>query len=125
MLRRLEDTVAELTGPGRTPDDTELARVRELRDLIRRAETGPKPDDGLVEPGMVVTVRFEGDDEETTFLVGSRELAALDPNVDLEVYSPGSPLGQAIVGRHVGDTISYPAPNGTVRATVVAATPFG
>ncbi|MFC7620804.1 GreA/GreB family elongation factor [Microlunatus sp. GCM10028923] len=124
-LQRLEDTVADLTRPGRTPDDAEQARILELRELIRRAETEAKPDDGLVEPGMIVTVRFDGEDEPTTFLVGSRELAALDASVDLDVYSPSSPLGLAIVGRYVGDTISYPAPNGTVKATVVAAAPFG
>lgn len=124
-LQQLEDTVADLTRPGRTPDDAEQARIRELRELIRRAETDAKPDDGLVEPGMVVTVRFDGEDDQTTFLVGSRELAALDASVDLDVYSPSSPLGQAIIGRYVGDTISYPAPNGTVQATVVAAAPFG
>lgn len=125
-LQQLEDTVADLTRPGRTQDDAERARVRELRELIRRAETDAKPDDGLVEPGMVVTVRFDGEDGPTTFLIGSRELAALDASVDLDVYSPSSPLGLAIVGRYVGDTISYPAPNGsTIQATVVAAAPFG
>ncbi|HBX82506.1 MAG TPA: transcription elongation factor GreA, partial [Propionibacteriaceae bacterium] len=28
------------------------------------------------------------------------------------VYSPQSPLGQAVIGRKVGESVTYPAPNG-------------
>jgi transcription elongation factor GreA len=105
-------------------DSTAEARIASLRILLRNAEVGAKPDDGLVEPGMKVTVRFTSDDSHLTFLFGSRELAALDPTIDVEVYSPTSPLGVAITGRYVGDVVNYPAPSGALEAEIVAAAPF-
>ncbi|MCR2784867.1 MULTISPECIES: GreA/GreB family elongation factor [unclassified Microbacterium] len=110
----------------RAEGDAAQARQVALRSLIRRAEVGTKPDDGLVEPGMTVTVRFARDGSEETFLLGSRELVRQGGEVDLDVYSPSSPLGAAITGRSVGDTVTYAAPNGaTIEVTVIAAVPFG
>jgi transcription elongation factor GreA len=102
------------------------ARIRQLEDMLRRAEVGEKPaDDGLVEAGMKVTIRFAGDDDTETFLLGSRELLSMDSAVDLDVYSPTSPLGAALLGHKVGDEVSYEAPNGkTLSVEVVEATPF-
>ena len=51
-------------------------------------------------------------DEEETFLLGSREMLAVNSDHDLQVYSPQSPLGAAILGSKPGDTASYEAPNG-------------
>ncbi|MCR2813792.1 GreA/GreB family elongation factor [Microbacterium sp. zg.Y1090] len=118
---------AELEELGRRADaDADRLREIELRDLIRRAEVGAKPDDGLVEPGMTVTVRFTRDGSEETFLLGSRELVKQGGQVDLDVYSPSSPLGAAITGRSVGETVSFAAPNGsTLEVAVVSAVPFG
>jgi transcription elongation factor GreA len=103
------------------------ARIRQLEDMLRRAKVGETPaDDGVVEPGMKVTVRFAGDDDTMTFLFGARELADFDPSVDLDVYSPNSPLGAAIDGRKQGDTVSYAAPNGSeLKVEIVGAVPFG
>ena len=103
------------------------ARIRQLEDMLRRAQVGETPpDDGVVEPGMKVTVRFIGDDDTETFLFGARELADFDPSVDLDVYSPNSPLGAAIDGHKNGETITYAAPNGTeLKVEIVEAVPFG
>ncbi|HSE08629.1 MAG TPA: transcription elongation factor GreA, partial [Nocardioidaceae bacterium] len=50
-------------------------RIRQLEDMLRRAEVGETPaDDGVVEPGMKVTTRFVGDEEVETFLLGAREI---------------------------------------------------
>ncbi len=102
------------------------ARIRQLEEMLRRAEVGEKPaDDGLVEAGMKVTIRFKGDSDTETFLLGSRELLSMDSAVDLDVYSPTSPLGSAIVDKKVGDEASYEAPNGsTITVEIVDATPF-
>ena len=96
------------------------ARIRQLTQLLDNAVVGAKPaDDGVVEPGMVVTVDMFGDD--LTFLLGSREIA---DGSDLEVYSEKSPLGAAINGKKVGDKATYEAPNGKkIGVTVKAATP--
>jgi transcription elongation factor GreA len=96
------------------------ARIRELQAKLRNVQIGTPPDDGVVEPGMVVTAEVAGD--EMVFLLGSREIAG---TADIEVFSPTSPLGAAINGRTVGDAVSYTAPNGKEIPVVVrAATPF-
>ena len=80
------------------------ARIRQLTQLLENATVGEAPaDNGVVTPGMVVTVEMFGDD--MTFLLGSREIA---DGSDLEVYSEKSPLGAAIAGKKIGDTASVP-----------------
>lgn len=119
-LAALEAELAELTA---NPDDASQPRVLELRELIRHAEVGTKPDDGLVEQGMRITVKFHSDDSVETFLLGSRDL--VQAGADIDVYSPTSPLGAAIDGHRVGDDVSFAAPNGaTLTVTIVSATPF-
>jgi transcription elongation factor GreA len=100
------------------------ARIRQLEDMLRKAQVGETPaDDGVVEPGMVVTVRFAGDSEVETFLLGAREMA--DESADLEVYSPQSPLGTALVGRKRGETVDFIAPNGKeLKVEIVEAVPY-
>ena len=84
------------------------ARIRQLTQLLETSTVGETPpDDGIVEPGMVVTVEMFG--EEETFLMGSREIG---DHTDLTVYSEKSAMGQAITGKKVGDHVTYTAPNG-------------
>ena len=84
------------------------ARIRQVTQLLDNATVGEAPpDDGVVEPGMVVTVEMFGDEE--TFLMGSREIGE---HTDLTVYSEKSAMGSAINGRKVGETVTYTAPNG-------------
>jgi transcription elongation factor GreA len=84
------------------------ARIRQLKHMLENAEIGTAPNnaDGLISPGMRVTVEIMGDEME--FLLGSREISS----GDLEVYSEKSPLGAAVMGAKIGDTKSYNAPNG-------------
>ena len=102
------------------------ARIRQLEDMLRRAEVGETPaDDGVVEPGMKVTYKFvdDDDDEVETFLLGAREME--DTMTGLKVYSPQSPLGSAIIGHLKGDTVTYQAPNGkSLEVEIVDAVPF-
>ncbi|NHC23712.1 transcription elongation factor GreA [Nocardioides sp. IC4_145] len=99
-------------------------RIRQLEDMLRRAEIGETPpDDGVVEPGMIVTYKFVGDDDDEieSFLLGAREI---EPE-GLTVYSPQSPLGEAINGKKKGDTVAYEAPNGkTLEVVIVDAKPY-
>jgi transcription elongation factor GreA len=99
------------------------ARIRQLEDMLRKARVGETPaDDGVVEPGMVVTIRFVGDTDEERFLLGAREMAS---GSDLQVYSPQSPLGTALVGRKRGEECDYIAPNGkTLKVEILDAVPF-
>lgn len=121
-LQALRNELADLTS-GRDLDDAQRARVAELSTLIANAEASSKPDDGLVEPGMLVTVRFEDDGSTSQFLFGTRALRDLDASLDVPVYSPDSPLGAAIDGLYVGDTAIVEAPKGVRALTIVAAVP--
>jgi transcription elongation factor GreA len=98
-------------------------RIRQLQELLRNAKVGEAPTEkGVAGPGMVVTVRFEDDDETEKFLIGSREEAATG---GVEVYSAQSPLGKALTGKHEGETCAYETPNGkTIRVTLLEAQPF-
>ncbi len=85
-------------------------RIRQLQDLLRNARVGEAPNRDVVAPGMVVTIQFDDDPDDTErFLLGSREIAS---TTDLTVYSPESALGQAILERRPGDVVTYTAPSG-------------
>ncbi|MBM6402748.1 transcription elongation factor GreA [Phycicoccus sp. CSK15P-2] len=96
------------------------ARIRQLTQLLENAIIGETPkDDGVVESGMVVTVEMFGDEEQ--FLLGSREIT----DSSMQVFSEKSPIGDAVNGHKVGDTVSYEAPNGSqVEVKIVSATPY-
>ncbi len=102
------------------------ARIRQLEDMVRRAQVGDHPTtEGVVDAGMIVTVRFVSEPETEMFLLGSRELLALDDSVHYDVFSPQSPLGSAIMGKRAGDTATYRAPNGTELAVeIIDAKPY-
>jgi transcription elongation factor GreA len=144
---RLTDELSELSGPGRTDIAKKIeaaraegdlrenggyhaakeeqgkmeARIRQLTQLLDNAIIGHTPDDdGVVESGMVVTVEMFG--EEETFLLGSREIA----DASMQVYSEASPIGAAVDGHHVGETVTFVAPSGkTVDVTIVHTAPYG
>jgi len=116
---RDEGDLKENSGYHAAKDDQgkQEARVRQLEDMLRRAEVGETPpNDGVVEPGMVVTVDF-GDGETEKFLLGARE-NLLDGD-ELTVYSPQSAMGSAINGKSKGDSVSYTAPNGKELAVAI------
>jgi len=101
------------------------ARIRQLIQLLDNARVGEAPpDDGVVEPGMQVTVRFP-DGDESTFVLGSREVAGVDHSVDIDVYSPQSPLGRGVNGKRVGEHAEYTLPNGDrVKVSILGAKPY-
>lgn len=68
-----------------------------------------------VRVGSVVTIRYEGDTDTERYLVGSIEERA----GDLEVVSPGSALGGALIGAVAGATVTYETPTGATLAVEV------
>ena len=98
------------------------ARIRQLQHILENARVGEPPrTDGVVGPGMTVTIRFDGDDDEVTFLLASRE----ETGAPIDVYSPRSPLGSAIDGKKVGDTATYTLPNGRAATVeILEAVPY-
>ncbi|MCG3756623.1 MULTISPECIES: GreA/GreB family elongation factor [unclassified Amycolatopsis] len=98
------------------------ARIRQLQDLLQNAVVGEDPpDDGVAEPGMVLTVRYDDGGTETFLLAARDEVGG-----GLEVYSPDSPLGRALHGAKPGEQREYEVPSGAlVRVTLVEAYPYG
>ena len=146
---KLKDELEYLTGPARTEIAAKIAaareegdlrenggyhaakeeqgkqelRVRQLTQLLENAKVGTPPaSDGAVAPGMVVTIAFDGDEDDTmTFLLASREYASSD----IETYSTQSPLGSGVIGHKVGEDAEYELPNGKkASVTILKAEPY-
>jgi transcription elongation factor GreA len=95
------------------------ARIRQLEAMLRDAKVGEAAAGDTVSPGMVVTTTDEDGDEDT-FLLGSRE----DRPEGLTVVSAQSPLGKALVGRKIGESVTYEAPAGQFEVTIAEAKPL-
>ncbi len=91
-------------------------RIAHLEHLLLHAKVGtPEVPDGEVHVGRVVTIEFAPDDSET-YLIGSAEEASHSSH---QVLSPTSPLGQALIGKRIGDEVSYSLPNGRTANVVL------
>ena len=91
------------------------ARIRDLQALIVGAEIIEAPDTDIVSPGHIVHLRYEGDDDTEQYLIGSIE----ERTDDVEVLTPGSPLGKALLGGSVGDWVDFQAPGGVLKVEIV------
>ena len=90
-------------------------RIRQLKGMLGDAtivESGP--DDGTVRVGATVTVDF-GDGDTERYLVGSIE----EKKEGAEIVSPDAPLGQALLGRSVGDDVAYEVNGRTLAVKLV------
>ncbi|MDW4907080.1 transcription elongation factor GreA [Streptomyces sp. ADMS] len=146
---KLKNELEHLTGPARTEIAAKIAaareegdlrenggyhaakeeqgkqelRVRQLTQLLENAKVGEAPAaNGTVAPGTVVTIAFDGDEDDTlTFLLASREYAS----ADIETYSPQSPLGRGVSGKKVGADAQYELPNGKLASVrILKAVPY-
>jgi transcription elongation factor GreA len=84
------------------------ARIRTLEATLDRAEIVDVSASEVVTTGSVVGLRFVGDDEVERYLIGSIE----ERRDGVTVTSPGSPLGEALLGKKVGDKAAYQTPAG-------------
>jgi len=95
------------------------SRIRQIQATLAKAEIveemGASSSAGTVSAGSIVSIRYEGDEDVERFLVGSIE----ERHEDLNVVSPGSPLGQALLGKGPGEVVEYEAPGGTLRVEIV------
>ena len=82
------------------------ARVRQLEAMLRDAEIVESASGDVVEAGTIVEIRITGDDETQSYLIGSIE----ERNDEFDVLSTSSPLGQALIGRRVGESATYETP---------------
>jgi len=146
---RLRQTLQDLTGPRRTEvvgrieaarEEGDLkenggyhaakeeqgkleARIRQLTALLREVRVGTVPSGDVVEEGCIVRVDY-GDGDVEQFLFANRENATDEGGRigALDVYSPESPIGQAIAGHRTGDEVVF-GPRST-KVTVVDVRPY-
>ena len=139
---RLEREYDDLTNRGRIEIAQKIETARELGDLSENGDYhAAKEEQGKMEgriaqlgvmlenaeivevdassqevhTGCVVGIKYEGDDDVEKYLIGSIE----EKRDGVDVMSPGSPIGQALLGSKVGDVVSYEAPGGTLSVEVV------
>jgi transcription elongation factor GreA len=99
------------------------ARIRKIQALLKNAKIVEGHEGDVISIGAIVSIRYEGDDDVERFLVGSIE----EQRDDVQVVSPGSKLGEALLGKKPGDTVEYETPTGAklkVAIIEVGALPF-
>lgn len=126
----IEDRIAEARSHGDLRENADYdaakndqglmeARIRKLEHLINTAEVREVEDTGKVEIGSVVTV-VDSDGDEMDYFVAPQE----NKVAGLFLASPSSPLGGALIGRDVGDEVTYVAPAGKMSVTITAVRPY-
>lgn len=91
-------------------------RILHLARIIQDAEiVDDSGGSDVVRAGAVVSVLYDGDDEPEKYLVGSIE----EQRDDILVVSPGSPMGEALLGAAPGDVVQYESPAGPLAIKVV------
>ena len=94
------------------------ARVRQIERLLLEAQIVDEAAGaagGTVQPGSIVSLRYEGDDDVERYLIGS-----IEERVDgVTIASPASPLGQALLGHGKGEFVEYEAPNAVLKVEIV------
>ena len=91
------------------------ARIRQLQTMLKNAVVVEGSAGDVVAPGTIVEVRMEGDDDTTSYLVGSIE----ERHDELEVLSTGSPLGQALIGHGPGEVVTYEGPRRAFQVEII------
>jgi transcription elongation factor GreA len=97
------------------------ARIARLTQILANSVVGESQEaSDTVAQGMVITIELN--EKKMEFLLGSAEMAE---NTDMSVYSPDSPMGIAIMGAKIGESVSYTAPNGkTLTVKIVSVRHF-
>ena len=83
-------------------------RIRQLASMLENCEIVEGTDGDVVEPGAVVELRYEGDTDTERYYYGSVE----ERGIEMDIITPLSPLGEALVGKAVGDKVDFASPTG-------------
>lgn len=94
------------------------SRINRLEEILATAQVGEVPKaHGVVQQGLVISVELNG--SEKKFLLGSAEIS----DDEIEVYSPDSPIGSAIIGKKIGEQLDVYLPNGkTIQVKILDVT---
>ncbi len=90
-------------------------RISELEHILQNAEVVTKAKHNKVDIGAKVTVQKKGEKEDQTFFIVGAEEADITENK----ISYVSPLGAAIFGKNVNDTVVVTTPKGEVTYTII------
>lgn len=125
--QRIIDAISSARAHGDLSENAEYHAAREeqgrteekigrIKQMIENAEIidTEGDDDGVARPGKLVTIRFEGDDEAETYLLGMRAEAA-----DHDVLTPESPIGSALIGHRRGETVVAKVPAGELKVEIL------
>ena len=93
-------------------------RIMHIESVLENCEIIAEADGqtDVVAPGVTVSILYEGDQTPELLLVGSIE----EKRDDIDVVSPGSPLGEALLGGKAGDIVSFEAPHGALKVEIVS-----
>ena len=92
-------------------------RIAHLASILENAEIVDEVSGGdTVRAGSIIFICYAGDDDPEKYLIGSIE----ERIEDVEVISPTSPLGEALIGARIGETVTYEAPGGTLEVEIVS-----
>jgi len=94
------------------------SRIRQIDQVVRNHEIVQRDEHaGKVQYATIVQVVYEGDNDSDfqEFFIGSIE----EKPEGVLVASPTSPLGEALLGRRIGDTVEYEAPSGVLKVKIV------
>ena len=95
------------------------ARIRKIQSILDTAEVREAEVGDEVTVGCVAEVeRTDGGRMEVFVATQENKVPGFI------LASPSSPLGSALLGAKIGDTVSYEAPGGTFEIKVVAVKPF-
>ena len=91
------------------------ARIKELEYTLEHATIIENSNDGKVRFGSVVTIKYDGDDEEEEYtIVGTNEADPFEKKISNE-----SPIAQAILGKKETDKVTVDSPNGSFDIEIV------
>ena len=90
-------------------------RIKELEQLLEKAELIETKDTDKVTLGVTVTIKYEDDDDTEEYrIVGSKEADPSNNKISNE-----SPLAKAIMNANVGDICDVESPNGSYKVAIV------
>ena len=90
------------------------SRLRYLGKQLKYAEIVETKDDGKVDLGKTVVLKFDDDETEEYKIVGRMEADLADGKISFD-----SPLGQAIMKQEAGIVATVEAPAGEYKVTIV------
>ena len=89
------------------------ARIRQISHTLENFEISNVQDSEQIRVGTIATLLDESGDEVEFFIASAENKVP-----GFVLTSPGSPLGQALLGAVLGDVVTYEAPLGTFTYTV-------